>query len=138
MLFTQVRICYDVMEDYYSPRSAASELLGMMCKVRALSLWVYTRPLFLTASFSFYFFYSNILISLFTIFSAETPKNVPAGCSFLLCQRHAGSSQPSNLSFLQFPLVYTVSQKNKLFLYARSSTRLTICVTFSAHCRFKY
>jgi hypothetical protein len=30
----QVRKCYDMMEDYYSPRSAASDVLSTLCKVR--------------------------------------------------------------------------------------------------------
>jgi hypothetical protein len=29
-----VRVCYDTMEDYYSPRSAASECLSTLCKTR--------------------------------------------------------------------------------------------------------
>ena len=29
----QVRKCYDMMEDYYSPRSAASDCLSTLCKV---------------------------------------------------------------------------------------------------------
>jgi hypothetical protein len=59
MLSIQVRKCYDMMEDYYSPRSAASDLLSTLCKVRRPIL--HCRVLFFSSQPAYvaYFFFAN-------------------------------------------------------------------------------
>ncbi len=95
----QVRLCYDLMEDFYSPRSAASDCLSTLCKVRAKPCHCSDPvPCSPTLLFCFVLFCFVLLCFCFALFRfvvsymlSGAPQNLPSSRSVFLWQRHAGS-----------------------------------------------